>query len=231
MKPRFIQENCIEGNQTDLRQANIVSKYQPDIIFFELPAKKENPALVFNRYVPRKKPFKEVERIKRSLKNTAGKFPYAMSDFYVWKNIEQLWRDGHNVLLFNIDGQDELRRDYFKLARGLTYDLQRKRLLFWVHCYLREIKMAGYVRSVLKNYQGEPNPTVAVFLQSIHWHHVKFLLKDPFQKEIWKYYFGRFPEIHPENIGKKIAEKSAIHCAYWEKSPLGRAAKTVFEKR
>ncbi len=225
MKPRFIQKNCIEGNRTDLRQANVVSEYQPDIIFFELPAKKGKPSLIFNRYAPDKKPCKEVKRIKRSLKTTARKFPYAMSDFYVWESIEKLWRNGHNVLLFNIDGQDELRRDYFKLARGLTYDLQRKHLLFWVHCYLRERKMAGYIRSVLKNYKDKPDPTVAVFLQSIHWHHVKFLLKDPSQEEIWKYYFGRFPKITPPNIGAEIKKESAIHYKYWQKTSPFHALK------
>lgn len=117
MKPRFIQENCAEGNRTDLRQARVVARYRPDIILFEYPAKSGNPSLVFNRYSPAKKPFKEVERRKRGFKIAARKFPYALSDIHVWENIEKLWRGGHNVLLFNIDGPDDLRRDYFKLAR------------------------------------------------------------------------------------------------------------------
>jgi hypothetical protein len=221
MKPRFIQENCIEGNRTDLRQANVVSKYRPDIIFFELPARKGNPSLIFNRYSIVQKPFKEVERIKHDLKAAAKRFPYALSDVRTWENIERLWRDGRNVLLFNIDGQDEMRQDYFQLTRKLTYDQQRKHLLFWVHCYLREIQMANYIRSILKNYKGKTAPTVAVFLQSIHWRHVKFLLKDPSQKEIWKYYFGRFPKINPENLGLEIKRKSDIHYKYWrEISPF-----------
>ena len=193
-KPRFVQENCVEGNKIDPRQARVVSRYQPDIILFEYPAKRGNPSRIFNRYGPTRKPLKEVERIKRGLKLAAREFPYALSDIPIWENILKLWRAGHNVLLFNIDGADELRRDYFKLARGLTYDEQRKNLIFWVHCYLREIAMANHVRRILRNYKEKSHPIVAVFLQSIHWQHVKFLLKNPSRKKIWNYYFGRFPK-------------------------------------
>jgi len=220
MEPRFIQENCTEGNRVDPRQANIVARYRPDIILFELPAKRENPSLLFNRYSPSKKPQGEIERRIRRAKIAGREFPYALSDIGVWKNIEKLWRDGHDVLLFNIDGQDDLRRAYFNLTKGIPYDLQRKKPLFWVHCYLKEVKMGGYIRDILKQYKKKDNPVIAVFLQSIHWHHVKFLLKNPSQKEIWKYYFGRFSKINPENIGPKIKKISAVHYKYWKKAPL-----------
>ena len=219
MKPRFIQENCTEGNRADLRQARAVTRYRPDIILFEYPAEKGNPSLVFNRYDPDKKPLKEVERIKRGLKIAARKFPYALSDVPVWENIEKLWHAGHNVLLFNVDGAEELRRDYFKLAHGLTYDEQRKTPIFWVHCYLREIAMANYIRRILNNYKEKQDPVVAVFLQSIHWQHVKFLLKDPSQKKIWNYYFGRFPKINPGNIASAIRKQSPVHYKYWKRTP------------
>jgi hypothetical protein len=218
MKPRFIQENCIEGNGIDLRQARVVAHYRPDIIFFEYPAKGGNPSLVFNRYGPLKKPLKGVGQIKRRLKIAARKYPYALSDIPVWENIEKLWRSGRNVLLFNIDGPDELRRDYFKLARGRTYDQQRKQLIFWAHCYLREIEMADHIRRILKNYKEKSDPVVAVFLQSVHWRHVKFLLKNPSRERIWNYYFGRFPKINPKNIGPEIQKKSPVHYKYWERA-------------
>ena len=219
MKPRFIQENCAEGNRVDLRQARVVARYRPDIILFEYPAKRGNPSRIFNRYSPDKKPLKEVDRIKRGLMIAAQKFPYALSDVSVWENILKLWHDGHNVLLFNIDGPDNLRCDYFKLARGLTYDEQRKNLIFGVHCYLRETAMANYIRRILSAYKEKQNPVIAVFLQSIHWHHVKFLLKNPSQKKIWNYYFGRFPKINPENIGEAIQKKSPVHYKYWKRTP------------
>jgi hypothetical protein len=219
MKPRFIQENCVEGNRIDPRQANVVKKYRPDIILFELPAKNGDPSLAFNRYPADRKPLKEVARRKRSLKAMARRFPYALSDIRVWENIENLWRDGHNVLLFNIDGPDDLRRAYFELAHGRTYDEQRKQPIFWVHCYLRETIMAGHIRHILKNYKAKENPVIAVFLQSIHWHHVQFLLKDPSRKKIWDYYFGRFAKMNPRNIGAEIKKQSAVHYRYWTQRP------------
>ena len=219
MKPRFIQENCIEGNKVDLRQARVVAHYRPDIILFEYPAERGNPSRIFNHYGPDKKPLKEVERIKRGLRVAVQKFPYALSDIPIWENIEKLWRDGRNVLLFNIDGPDDLRRDYFKLARGLTYDEQRKNLIFWVHCYMREIAMADHIRRILNDYKEKSNPVIAVFLQSIHWQHVKFLLKNPSQKKIWNYYFGRFPKINLQNIAAAIQKESSIHYKYWKRTP------------
>lgn len=85
--------------------------------------------------------------------------------------------------------------------------------------------MASYIRSILKNYKEKPNPIVAVFLQSVHWRHVKFLLTNPPQKEIWKYYFGRFSKTTPANIGAEIKKESAIHYKYWKKTPLFRLLK------
>jgi hypothetical protein len=217
MKPRFIQENCTEGNRVDLRQARVVVRYRPDIIFFELPAEKGNPSLLFNHYGPLEKPLKEVERIQRRLKIAARKYPYALSDVHVWENIEKLWRENHDVLLFNIDGPDELRRDYHRHLGAAPYDSQKKHLIFWAHCYLREIQMAKHIRRILKNYQKKSHPIVAVFLQSIHWQHVRFLLKNPSQKKIWHYYFGRFPKINPANIGREIKKESTVHYTYWKK--------------
>jgi hypothetical protein len=224
IRPRFIQENCVEGNRTDLRQANVVRKYRPDIILFELPAERGNPSLMFNRYSPDKKPLKEISKMIHEAKIAARRFPYALSDARTFENIEKLWRAGHNVLLFNIDGPRAIRRDYWNHYGSLPYDSQRKKLIFWVHCYLRETQMASRIRHILKNYEENPDPIIAVFLQSIHWHHVKFLLKDPSQKEIWKYYFGRFPKINPANIGPKIKKIDAVHYEYWQKAPLGRAS-------
>lgn len=122
MKPRYIQENCAEENKIDPRQAKIVAKYRPDIILFELPAKRGNPSLIFNDYSLARKPLREIERIKRNLKIAARKYPYALSDICIWENIEKLWRDDRNVLLFNIDGPAELRREYLRISNGRSYD-------------------------------------------------------------------------------------------------------------
>lgn len=58
--PRYIQKNCIEGRKVDLRQAQAVLKYKPDIILFELPAGKNGAGTIFNKYTANKKPLKKL---------------------------------------------------------------------------------------------------------------------------------------------------------------------------
>jgi hypothetical protein len=225
MKPKFIQENCVEGNRIDLRQARLIARRKPNIVLLELPAGPRGPQTVFNRHPLGQKPLAALHNIERSLRITARKYPYALSDVAVWKNIATLWKSGHDVLVFNIDGPRVLRRAYFGKYGSTPYPVARKMVIFWVHLYLREQYMANYIRTILQDYHAKKNPIVAVFLQSIHWRDVKFLLKNPSKKEIWKYYFGRFPEITPTNIAQEIKKESIIHYKYWEKTSPFRTLK------
>jgi len=89
-RPKFIQSDCIEGDTIDIRQTRAILKYRPDIIIFEMPAGKNGPGTIFNRYTCDKKPLKKVHEIIKNLKISAQKFPYAASDINVWENIKKL---------------------------------------------------------------------------------------------------------------------------------------------
>jgi hypothetical protein len=216
IKPKFIQANCTEGNKTDLRQAKVILKYKPDIVLFELPAGEFGPNTVFNKYDTNKKPLKKVIEIIRNLEVESKKYPYAKSDIAVWQNIKELWAKNHNIFIYNIDSPRELRREYFKME--LPYPQARKDWLFWVHLYIREVCMTKNIQNVIKNYKEKENPTIAVFLQSIHWDHVKFLLKKPSEAKIFKYYFGRFPKLKPQTIDREIKMRNKFLYTYWIKS-------------
>ena len=216
MKPKFFQFDCREQKRTDFRQTRAVLKYEPDIIFFEYPGENGNPESIFNKYNCENKPFKEVEKIKANLKKTSKQFKYALSDIKTWESIEYLWRNGYNVLLYNVDASKELRQEFFEVWRFM-YPCALKNWLWWVKIYIRERIMADHIRNILKKYKRKPNPTVLVFLQSFHWLHVKFLLTNPSKKEIWKYYFGKFNEVAPQNIESKIKKQNKLFHKYWLK--------------
>ena len=113
INPKFIQRSCIEGNKIDLRQANAVSKYKPDIIVFEFPEDSKEPSKIFNRYACKNKPLKKVDEIIRNLKKASKKYPYVLSDIVVWKNIKKLWEQGINTQIYNIDSPTKMRKEFY----------------------------------------------------------------------------------------------------------------------
>jgi hypothetical protein len=217
MNVRFIQANCVEGKRVDLRQAAVIKKYKPDIIFFEMPSFGGNPSSPFNSYSIKKKPFAEVEKIKKGLRKEAKKTPYALSDVFVWENIESLWRMGHNVLIFNIDAPQELRQEGLARLESMPLSRAKRTWEFWAYVYIRETLMAHYMEQVLKKRFGKKKIVAAVFLQSFHWQHVKFLLKHPSKEKVRNYYFGRFPRLMPAIIAKELKSKAPILSHYWKK--------------
>lgn len=81
------------------------------------------------------------------------------------------------------------------------YPQATKNWVWWVHIYLRERLMA--------------KPMVMVYLESFHWKHVKFLLSEPSQQEVWEYYFGRFPEVDQASIADRIKALNPVFYKYW----------------
>lgn len=215
IKPKFIQRNCIEGSKIDLRQSDAVKKYKPDIIIFEMPEIKNSPNTIFNQYSCQNKPLEKVEKIIENLKISAKKYPYAKSDIAVWHNILALWKQGINVQIYNVDSPDLLRRSY--IFTETSYLSARKEPYFWAFLYLREAFMAKNIKKILKNYSKKENPLILIFLQSIHWDHVKFLLKNPSKNKIWKFYFGRFKKINKKNISEIIKKQGPVLYKYWKK--------------
>ncbi|MDD3101568.1 MAG: hypothetical protein PHE59_00240 [Patescibacteria group bacterium] len=216
IKPKFHQFNCREQNRVDLRQARAVLKYKPDIIIFEQPEKDGNPESIFNKYDCKNKPFRKVSIIKKNLKEVSREFRYALSMVKTFENIERLWHDGHDILLYNVDGPQELRADFFEVWYNM-YPCATKNWLWWVYIYLRERIMANHIHLILKKYKIKNNPKILIFIQSFHWKHVKFLLSNPSKKEIWNYYFGKFSEITPPTIAKRIRKNNELFYKYWEK--------------
>jgi hypothetical protein len=220
MSIRFIQANCFEGKKADLRQAAIVKKYKPDIIFFEMPAFGGNPSSPFNCYSIKRKPFAEVEEIKKRLYKEAKKTPYAISDVFVWENIESLWRMGHNILLFNIDAPQELRREGLARHESMPLSKAKRTWEFWAYIYVREAIMAHHMEQIIKKRFGKKKIVAAVFLQSFHWQHVKFLLKHPSKEKIWHYYFGKFPKLMPATITIRLKSKAPALSQFWKKHSI-----------
>lgn len=212
--PTFIQTNCVEGNRIDLRQAQSVLKHRPDMIFFEFPAGKNGPDTIFNKYPADKKPLKKVDALIARLRISALEYPYALSDVAVWENIKQLWAEGHNVLLYNVDAPDALRRAY-KLEYEMPYPQARKDWLFWAYLYLRDVSMAKNVTDILSHHKGKNSPLIAVFIQSIHWEHVEFLMGKPSKANIFQYYFGKFPEIHKHNLEDNLKKRNPFMYKWW----------------
>ena len=217
MNVRFIQANCVEGKRADLRQAAVVKNHKPDIIFFEMPSFGGNPSSPFNRYSVKEKPFAEVEKIKKGLRKEAKKTPYALSDVLVWENIASLWRMGHDVLLFNIDAPRDLRREGLVRRKSMPLSDAKRTWEFWAYVYVRETMMAHFTEQILEKRFGKKKMVAAVFLQSFHWQHVKFLLRQPSKEKIWRYYFGRFPKLTPATIRKELKGRAPILSRYWKK--------------
>lgn len=216
LKPKFVQRSCVEGNKIDLRQADAVLKYKPDIIIFEMPKGKNGPSTIFNRYSCKNKPFEIVDEKIKKLKIAAKKYPYALSDVVVWENIKKLWKEEVNTQIYNVDSSVFLRGN--NLYSEQKYSFAVKKWMFWVYLYLRDFYMAKNTKIVLDNYSKKENLTILICLQSIHWIHTQFLLTNPSKEKIWKYYFGKFKNIKPtKEIEVEIKKKSKILSYYWKK--------------
>lgn len=217
MEPKYIQVNCREEEGLDLRQANAVLKYKPDIIILEHPNNNKTPDSQFNKYSATKKPKKLVnEKLKSFSKELLRIHPWANSDTFMWKNISKFWENGHQILVYTADAPNELTGELLEVWLH-AYPCVKKNWFWWVQIYLRERIMANNVQWILRNYKGKENPTTLIFLQSFHWDHVKFLLKKPSKKEIWNYYFSKFSEVNRNDIGKKIKYLNVVFYKYWKK--------------
>jgi hypothetical protein len=207
MRPRFYNFNCRESNALDLRQAEAVLKYQPDIIFLEYPNNDKE-------LKPR------TRAVKSFSKKTLKASPWAKSDLIMWKNVEHLWRKRLKTKVYAVDGPSELNEQYL-LAWHNTYPCATKNWFWWVHIYLRERFMAKHITEALNDYEDGKNPVVLIFLQSFHWQHVKFLLTKPSREKMWKYYFGKFEkEISAREIPKILKRENKTFYKYWQKFPL-----------
>lgn len=213
LKPKFIQIDCRETKNVDLRQARAVLKYRPDIIILEYPSDKIGPDTIFNKYRPENKPLKKLPKFS---KETLAINPWVKSDIVMWENIVHLWKkENHQVLIYQADAPAELVKEWFFVWENM-YPCALKNWLWWTRIYLRECYMAQNISWILSNYRINKNPTILIFLQGFHWEHVKFLLGNPSAKQIWSYYFGRFKDLQPSLVEQTLKKENKIFYKYWK---------------
>lgn len=216
MKPKYLQFDCKETDKLDLRQANAILKYKPDIVILEYPNNNKTPNLLLNKYSPLKKPRKLVKEKINGLSRKIFKIhPWARADIVIWKNITKLWAQNHQIFVYKVDAPHELTNELREFWDH-TYPCVKKNWIWWVKIYLRERIMANNVQWILDHYKEKQNPTVLIFLQSFHWKHVKFLLNDPSKNKIWDYYFGKF-NISQHNVAERIKKLNKVFYKYWQK--------------
>jgi len=216
MKPIYHQYDCKEDHSLDLRQAKAVLKHKPDIIILEYPNNSKTPSLLLNKYSALEKPRHLVEkRLKDFPKDVLKIHPWVKADTIMWKNINTLWQENHQVLVYAVDAPSNLTGEWLEIWNHV-YPCAKKNWVWWVKIYLREKIMAKNFQWILDNYSVKKNPEILIFLQNFHWKHVQFLMKKPTKNEIWNYYFGNFSEINRQTIGRKIKDLNEIFYKYWK---------------
>lgn len=214
---KLFQFSCTEGNKVDMRQANAVSRYRPDIIIFEAPCNKKTPDLIYNKFSPSKKPLNELMKDKIELRKVSKKYLWVESDIYVYDNVASLWRGGHDVKMYNVDGPRELLR--INLEGGVHWNpkpfCRGTHFIWWVRIYLREKIMTKNIEYIFSKNKNMNGLTVLMFLQKFHWINVKFQLLKPSKEKMFNYYFGSFKGLNPKNIGLIVKEENKELYKYW----------------
>jgi len=196
-------------------QAELIKKHKPDIVVFEIPYTHKMP---FNKYKADNKPLDEYRKMIAYLKRNSKKYPQSQADLKIWENIYNLWREGKNTLVYNIDAPDEIRDYHFN--KNQKYNTVRNQWYFWVYLFIREMNMAKHMRPILEKIKSNQKVTIAIFLELNHWKHVKFLLSNPSRQQVWDYYFKRFPELSPKSIDENVKKFDKMYYKYWKKVSL-----------
>ncbi len=202
-----------------MRQANAITRHKPDIIFFEAPNNSQTPDSIYNKFPPSRKPLNRLKKQKKDLLQVAKKFPWVKSDIYVYDNIATLWKNGHDIKLYKVDGPSELLKIDLEKSGYQNHKPYRRGTHFewWVKMYLREKIMVKNIQKVLYQYRNKNNLIILMFLQKFHWHNVKFQMSKPTKKRIWNYYFGSFNNLNEKNINLRIKKGNKILYKYWRK--------------
>lgn len=218
IKPIYKQVNCNEKDKIDLRQAKAVLKFKPDIIILEYPNGTSTPGIELNNYSPLEKPIDLIEkRLKPLSEQVLNRHPWAQSDHFMWQNIVKLWSEDKQVLVYEIDGPPELTSEWLEVWAHM-YPCATKNWVWWVQIYLRERLMANNMQRVLDEYITKSDPRLLIFLQSLHWEHVEYLLGKPTKEDIWQFYFGAFSkEVTRDTIAQKIKKLNPVFYSYWQR--------------
>lgn len=218
--PVFHQVNCIESRDgtLDLRQAEAIGKYKPDIIILEYPTEGSVPEFPLNDYLPTEKPADLVaERTKEFSEKILKANPWVAADTIMWREVVKAWNQGKQIYAYPTDGPYELISEWREVWDHM-YPQAIHNWVWWVPIYLRERLMANHISWILHKHAEINKPVINVYLQSFHWKHVQFLLSDPTKNEIWNYYFGKFKsEISQKEMPITLKRLNPVFYKYWQK--------------
>lgn len=185
------------------KQAEEILRIKPDIILFEFPKQKTRSLSDFNQFKPNEKPKQRAEELKQSYKRASEKYPWLKSEYKIIEAIEQLWSEGKQVYLFEIDGPIELTCSGERTGG----------LLNIVWNYLRERYMAENINKIRKKVKGK---TALILCHNFHWKNIQFLLKNPNKDKIWDYYFTKNRVTKsPKDVKLELKENAKVLYKYW----------------
>ncbi|MEN9920546.1 MAG: hypothetical protein RL538_439 [Candidatus Parcubacteria bacterium] len=213
---KLIQTSCLESNKIDTRQAEAVARHQPDVIIFESPMQNGSYEDVCNGYPPDKKPVHIIRERMKILRKVAKKYPWVLSDIQMYEHIIALWRQGHDVKLYHVDGPSELLHIHTPGSNQLIPSRRGTYLMWWVRIFLRETYIAKNIGAILKKYKQQ-DVTILVFLQKFHWINVQFRLKNPSKRALWDFYFGRYKNLDKVLLNQRIRDFNKTLYTYWTK--------------
>jgi hypothetical protein len=163
--------------EQNLRMGRAIAEVRPDAILFEYPTINGRTLSEFNAHAPRAKPEARVRNWIEFYKKVALRYPWFGTWYVMFEPIRNQWRQGRQVLLFEIDAPQELT------AIGPTRGTQNAA---WT--YLRERYMAAHIREVAARLKGG---RLLVSCHDFHWKRVLFLLEDHDQEATLQFFFGQ----------------------------------------
>ncbi|MBT4804712.1 hypothetical protein HON71_00920 [Candidatus Woesearchaeota archaeon] len=188
-----------------IKKAEAILNHKPEIILFEMP---EGSIPDFNKYEALEKPKQLILEWEASLKKSSKMYPWLKSEILVVKAINQLWNSGHQVLIYEIDGPQELT------SLAIREEITKKGIMNQVWNFLRELYM---VEKIKKHIQDDKK--ILVFLHDFHWNNVQFLLTNPSSKRIFNYSFRRSGYDNPQQVRDLIENKMLL--TFWDnKNPF-----------
>lgn len=192
------------------KQAEEILRVKPDAVLFEYPTHKRNFLSEFNRFNPKEKPKQKILKWKGSYEVSSKKYPWLKSKYKIVEAIEQLWNEGKQVYLFEIDAPIELTTVVEK------HPLEGYFYMLWN--YLRDRYMIGNIKRVerLLDKKIGKNSIVLVFCHDFHWENIHFLSNRPTKSEILSYYFSQDKIGSVKEIESDLKKKNKILYKFWK---------------
>ena len=171
-------EHTPEGN---IKKAEVIRETRPHAILFEWPTEVGFSLSEFNVFRPDEKPKKWLESVKEDYAKSSERYPWLKTRHIMIEAIEELWKEGRQVYLFEIDGPGEL-------TAAAEADVLHRGWLNPAWNYLREVYMHHNINKI--EGRMEEGATGLVICHDMHWRNIQFLRGKPSKEQIWDHYFG-----------------------------------------